>query len=100
MTREYKACEELSVAEQKSLILSVLYMVVEAEDSETAMAYLEHAGFDLSVVEEITNLEAAWLGHYRIRQGCYDADRACEDFARWPPIAARIAELRAENSGV
>ena len=35
------------------------------------------------------------LGHYRVKKGCYDIDRAANDLATFPPVAAHIAELEA-----
>jgi hypothetical protein len=37
-------------------------------------------------------------GHYRLKQGKYDIDRAARDLATFPPIAARIEELKAQRA--
>ena len=46
--------------------------------------------------------DATWeqfRAHYAVGEGDVDADRACQDLATYPPIAARVAELKAEQRG-
>nr|WP_301918470.1 hypothetical protein [uncultured Defluviimonas sp.] len=94
------APEALSIEEQKSLILSIVITFFEGEERDNLTSFVRHVGFDVCAVRRTRDFFAAWLGHYRLRQGAYDVDRACNDLATWPPIAARIAELRVEKSGV
>jgi hypothetical protein len=37
------------------------------------------------------------LEHYRRPDGTYDLDAAAHDWFRWPPIAARVKELKREK---
>lgn len=84
----------MSTEEQKATILSVL--VDFCEDSVDDMfAYMEHVGFDAASLKSANDLPPAWCAFYRIRGGVYDVERAFQDLATWPPIAARIAYLRA-----
>jgi len=92
--------EVLSIEEQKSLILSILTTFLEDEKRGNLTSFVRHVGFDVRVVRTSRDFFPAWLGHYRLKHGLYDVDRACNDLATWPPIAARIAELRAERDGV
>ena len=57
------------------------------------MSFLDHVGFDLSVIRNVRELPAAFVAKYRLKSGQYDLDRAANDLATWPPVAARIAEL-------
>lgn len=88
----------LSVGDQKCIIINIL--VSFAADADEFVEFCEHAGFNLRVIGKPENLMPAWLGHYRIKAGAYDVDRACNDLATWPPIAARIEELKREQNGV
>jgi len=79
----------LTLQEQKDVIISIL--VNFADDGDRLIAYLDHIGFDLGALTSPHDLGDAVLGHYRIKAGRYDVDRACNDFASWPPIAAEIS---------
>ena len=72
------------------LILSLLNDFLEARDHEDLRLYFRHVGFDLGALSRVQDLPAAWLGHYRVKQGVYDIDRAFRDFASYPPIAMEI----------
>ena len=43
-------------------------------------------------------LDDAITAHYRLPDGTYDIERAANDLATYPPIAARIKELEAEKA--
>jgi hypothetical protein len=43
------------------------------------------------------DIAAAILENYRKPGGGYDLDAAAHDFFRWPPIAARVKELKRER---
>jgi hypothetical protein len=38
------------------------------------------------------------LAHYRMASGAFDIERAATDLGTYPPVAARIEELRAQNA--
>ena len=86
--------------EQKAIILGIIASFFEQDDNTVILEFVGHVGFDLRAVNDTACFADAWLGHYRVRQGQYDVNRAINDLATWPPIAARIAELRAERDGV
>ena len=88
----------LPLEEQKSLILEIL--VSFSDDADDLVNFLKHAGFDPRVMATRDHLIPAWLGHYRIKSGVYDIERACRDLASWPPIASRISHLMREKHGV
>lgn len=86
----------MTAAEQADLILDIFCGFAES-GVDDLFRYFDHVGFDPRVVRDAAELPAAWLGHYRISHGRYDVDRACNDYATWPPIASRIFELLREE---
>lgn len=85
------------MADDENLIVGILNSFLEADDWSDFRAYIHHVRFDLCSFHDAKDLIPAWLGHYRLKQGVYDVDRATNDLATFPPIAARIAELKAEK---
>lgn len=81
---------KLSSQEQASMIVALLADFCEPEMIDQLGDYVQHVGFDLSALGRPQDLTAAWLGHYRIRQGVYDVERAFNDLATYPPIASEI----------
>jgi len=91
----------MTTEEQKSLILGIFADFADSsDDGSELLHYLEHVGFDLRSIQDIRELPAAFLGHYRVAKGKYDVDRACMHLATWPPISEAIFELMAEKRGV
>jgi hypothetical protein len=87
----------LPPAEQRNLILNTFFD--EDDDGERFLALIDHAGIDLSAAGgDVRRIPAVILGHYRIKKGCYDIDRAANDLLTYPPAAARIAELEAQKA--
>ena len=86
---------DLDRTEQKGLIVGILHDF--ASDADTLFKYLAHCEFDVSAINSVDDLQAAWLGHYRIKGGGYDVDRACNHLATWPSIASRIFEFMREK---
>lgn len=86
----------LTTEEQKSLILNILDDFASDPDVDALFGYLQHCGIPLRALRSAADIVPAFLGHYRIRPGLYDVDRACEDLRWWPPVVARLAELQAE----
>jgi hypothetical protein len=68
-------------------------------DQAEFVEYLHHCGIDLGELSEAVEsgwpaIEALILGHYRVRPGVYDLEQVGQHLATYPPIAARIRELR------
>lgn len=81
---------KLSSQEQADMIVALLADFCEPEMIDQLGDYVQHVGFDLAALGRPQDLTAAWLGHYRIRQGVYDVERAFNDLASYPPIASEI----------
>ena len=78
--------------DDKSVILSMFNDM--ASDVDGLIAYLQHVGFDFeAIAEDASQLQDAILGHYRVRQGEYDINRASHDLLTFPPIASRVFQL-------
>jgi len=83
----------LTAAEQRILILD---MFLDGDDPENFLALIEHTGIDLAAAGgDIRRVPDVILGHYRVKKGCYDVERAANDLATFPPVTAYIAELEA-----
>lgn len=86
--------------EQTNLILGILSSFLEEDGLDQLGGYLDHVGFDIGAIRRTQDLPNAWLGHYRLKQGTYDVDRACRDLANFPPIAAEIFRLENVKKGL
>ena len=64
-----------------------------SDDDGDLLSLLDHIGFDFRAISNVLELPAAIVAKYRLKTGKYDLDRAANDLATWPPVAARIAEL-------
>jgi len=84
----------LSVNQEKNTVLNI---VLDQSDAGGLISYLEHICFDISAIVDVNELPAAILGHYRVKQGVYDVDRAAMDLATYPPVAAAIVETQAQQ---
>lgn len=82
----------LNLQEQKSIILNIFADF--CIDADTMRSYLDHIGFDIGAISHPRELRVAYLGHYKLRNGTYDVEKACKDFACWPPVAAEIRRLK------
>lgn len=83
----------LTTTEQKNMIMNIVFDQENLEDSGKGLiSYLQHIGFDISAIESHEELVPAVLGHYRVKQGEYDIDRATMDLATYGPVAAAIVE--------
>ena len=85
----------MTVDEQKAMILSMVSDF--AGEGQDPTDFLDHIGFDWGLISRQRDLVPAILGHYRIKQGVYDIDRAANDLATYPPIASRIVELQIQK---
>lgn len=97
MTKPRTSNAVLSSEEQKNLICGILADFAADPDVEVLLAYLRHCGLPLTALHSAKDVLPAFLGLYRIRPGLYDVERACMDLRFWPPVAARVAELMAEE---
>lgn len=88
-----KRSDDLTPLEEKNIIFSIFADFAESDDGSDLLSYLDHIGFDLRVISHLKELPTAFVAKYRLKTGKYDVDRAANDLATWPPIAARIAEL-------
>ncbi len=84
----------LTAQEQRSLILNMFF---DGDDPENFLALIEHTGIELAATGgKISRVPDVILGHYRLKKGVYDIERAANDLATFPPVAAYIAELKAQ----
>jgi hypothetical protein len=83
-------------AEVEKMILWPFSDLAEDDIDELAK-YLLHCGIDDADISSAGDVEAAILGHYRRLDGTYDIAAAAHDLSRWPPIAARVKELKRER---
>jgi len=59
--------------------------------------FLMHCGIGLDDIDHAGgDIPSAILEHYRKPGGGYDMDAVAHDYFRWPPIAARVKELKRE----
>jgi DNA/RNA-binding domain of Phe-tRNA-synthetase-like protein len=79
----------------RALILAWFADFQEHDGDEELTRYVVHCGIDIDAAAELDDAIAA---HYRLPSGIYDIERAANDLATYPPIAARIEELRAEKA--
>ena len=64
------------------------------EEGDQLAKYLIHCGIDAEDINDAGDVEKAILAHYRLASGGYDIAAAACDLDRWPPIAARVRELK------
>lgn len=77
----------MTPSEQRGMILNFFEDFAE---NDKLLEYMEHVGFEIESVTAEKELPDAIAGHYRIKNGEYDIDRAALDFMTWPPIARAI----------
>jgi hypothetical protein len=78
----------------RAIILAWFRDFQEEGDEELAR-FVVHCGIDIDAAD---NIEDAIAAHYRLPGGRFDIDRAASDLGTYPPVAARIEELRAEKA--
>ncbi len=95
MTKTKEASGDLTAEQQKDLILSYFF---DGDKADNFLALVDHAKIDLGAcngdVKQISNIIAA---HYCVAKRRNDLDRAANDLLTFPPIAARIEELKAQK---
>ena len=67
------------------------------EGDDALARYLVHCGIDDDDIGRAGNVQSAILEHYRRPDGKYDIGAAAHDLARWPPIVARLKELKRQR---
>jgi hypothetical protein len=87
----------MTTDEQRAVILGI-FGDVSSDGRDAVIDFAQHVGFDFGILRSASDITPAWLGHYRLRQGVYDVERAALDLATWPPVARRIEELRIAQS--
>lgn len=75
---------------KKNIILNIV--LDDDQEPQSFIDYLAHFGFDITAIEETKQLPDAVLGHYQIKRGQYDINRAAMDLATFGPVAAAIVE--------
>lgn len=60
-------------------------------NADQLAAYMLHCGIERGT----SSLQSEILAHYQTPAG-YDVDMAARDLLRWPPIAARLRQLRGD----
>jgi hypothetical protein len=68
------------------------------EGGDELARFLIHVGIEAEDIQD-GDVERAILRHYKTTDG-YDITAVAHDLSRWPPIAARIRELRREQKQV
>ena len=84
--------------EQRNMILAMFFSEGD-DDGKGFLALVDHCGIDLAACHgDVKQVPNVIVGHYRIKKGFYDIDRAANDLLTFPPVAARIAELDAQKA--
>ena len=73
------------------------FMDFAGQGEDDLAEYLFHVGIPPEAISAAGDVQSAILKHYRRRGGKYDIDTAAADLLSWPPIAARVKELKAER---
>lgn len=90
----------VNAQEAKTAIANI---ITDLSDADKIAKYLKHIKFDVCAMSNPPNPDEwlpALVGHYRVKKGQYDMDRITMDFLKYPPIAARVVELMAEQARV
>jgi hypothetical protein len=95
-TKKRKASDKQE--KDEAFILGRFLEFSEGRGVDEFVRYLMHCGIGLDDVDyNGGDIAAAILENYRKPGGDYDLDAAAHDFFRWPPIAARVKELKRER---
>jgi hypothetical protein len=85
------------LAEVEAMILGSFLDFAERSVDEF-VRFLFHCGIDKDDIDLAGgDIPSAILEHYRRPDGTYDIDAVAHDWFRWPPIAARLKELKREK---
>jgi hypothetical protein len=83
-------------ADEEATILDSFLRFAERGEDELAR-YLMHCGINNHDIDAAGDIPSAILAHYRRPSGTYDIDAVAHDWFRWPPVVARIKELKRER---
>jgi hypothetical protein len=83
-------------ANQEAMILESFLRFAERSEDEVAR-YLLHCGITYQDIDAADDIPSAILAHYRQPSGHYDVEALVHDWFRWPPVVARIKELKRER---
>jgi hypothetical protein len=84
------------LVEAEAMILGSFLQFAERSVDEFVRC-LFHCGIDKDDIDFAGDVPSAILEHYRRPGGSYDVDAVAHDWFRWPPIAARVKELKREK---
>ena len=84
------------LTEDESMILWPFLDFAE-EGNDQLARYPLHCGIHDADIGHAGDVQAAILDHYRRLDGTCDIAAAAHDLSRWPPIAARVKELKRER---
>ena len=96
MTKQSKP-QKLSERNKETMITNMLADFLTDDSVDELFSYLEHIKLDVCELPKGADgrlLMEHCFAHYR-QDGVINIDKACQDLAEYPPIAARIAELEA-----
>src|SRR5438552_100976 len=93
-----KRLREEPTLDEREQILTIFADYAE-QDVDKLFEFLQHCQIDLEPLSD-KNLQLPDLivSHFYIRPGVYDIARLGELLATFPPIAARIREIKAERA--
>jgi hypothetical protein len=96
MARSKKRSQKAPIVDQREQVLAVFADYAE-QDVDKLFKFLQHCEIDLEpLCNKTAQLPDLIAAHFYVRPGVYDIERLGQLFATWPPIAARIRELKAE----
>ena len=82
---------------QRELVLSVFADYAD-NDVDQLFEFLQHCKIDLSALSHSRQLPDLIAGHFYLAPGVYDIEALGQLWASFPPMAARIREIRAERA--
>ena len=85
--------ETVQAAHAKEERIDLVQGLYDDEANEGDGSFFLHVGLPENVTWE------QFRAHYAVGDNDVNSKRACEDLATYPPIAARVAELKAEQRG-
>jgi hypothetical protein len=86
----------LELTTDEAMILAPFLDFAE-EGNDILAKYVLHCGIDNDDIRDAGDVQAAILNHYRRLDGQQDIEAAAHDLARWPPIVARLKELKRQR---
>ena len=98
MSNKKRKASDKQKDQDEAIILRTVSRISGGSGLDEFCRYLKHCGIGLDDIDyNGGDIAAAILENYRKPDGGYDLDAAAHDFFRWPPIAARVKELKREH---